>query len=137
MPRRINMEVPAVTAKFSKEIHNFQMVCAQQLQRLAAFALLGGVLACGPTIGDACTTAQDCGRGTCLNFAYTPGGYCSKSCAVEADCPQGTRCVPNGAAAGEGACFLVCDAQASCRTGYECRVVTGQVAQVCVGPTGI
>ena len=47
-------------------------------RRVALFAVLSAALfvaGCGATVGDPCTTEQDCGKQVCLNKDYTPGGY--------------------------------------------------------------
>ncbi|WP_257460683.1 hypothetical protein [Archangium lipolyticum] len=87
--------------------------------------LLGlGLVGCGSTVGDACTTDNDCGdMGFCItNRDYTPGGYCSQSCVPGKDdtCPSGSTCVSEGASNDVSACFLKCETQADCRTGYRC-----------------
>lgn len=95
-----------------------------------------GTLGCGATIGDACTTAADCGNTLCINREYTPGGYCSRQCTTSTDCPAGTACIPNGAATGVNACFRLCTAAQDCRRGYDCLSSPGSGAKVCVGPPG-
>src|SRR5215471_19847442 len=54
--------------------------------------------ACGATVGDACTTASDCGNQLCINQAWTLGGYCSKPCTTGDDstCPSGSTCIAGG-----------------------------------------
>jgi hypothetical protein len=81
------------------------------------------IAGCGPTIGDACTTAADCGNQLCLNQPYAPGGYCSKACSLsdEHSCPSGSTCVANGNGEGNHACFRLCGDKKDCRAGYECR----------------
>lgn len=101
-----------------------------------AFLLLFLLAACGPTIGDACTTTTDCGGALCLNLAYTPGGYCSRSCASDTDCPNGSVCVPDGASRGSSACFRSCSSASACRNGYSCGPAKNTGHQVCVGTSG-
>ena len=95
--------------------------------------------ACGTTIGDPCTTNEQCGGQICINQSYTPGGYCSRQCTL-ADprtCPSGSVCIRDGQARDNPACFHVCRAQPDCRTGYVCKAVKDSLDAVCVGPTGL
>lgn len=94
---------------------------------------------CGATVGDPCTTVDDCGDGLCLNRDYTPGGYCSKQCDLtdRDSCPAGTRCVEHGAARDLHACFLECGSDTECRSGYTCqRLRNEDPFRVCIGQEG-
>lgn len=102
---------------------------------LCLFGLLC-LSACGPTIGDPCTTAQECGAGVCVNRDFAPGGYCSKGCAAGAGCPAGTLCVANVLNGGWG-CMRTCTQAPDCRPGYVCAVVGHSAASVCIGPAGL
>jgi hypothetical protein len=95
--------------------------------------------ACGPTVGDPCTTTNDCGGQVCINDSYAPGGYCSRACTIgdERSCPVGTLCIPDALAAGTPACFKVCTRIDECRDGYECKVVRDSRQAVCVGTSGL
>jgi hypothetical protein len=105
-----------------------------RLLLLAGFAL--AVSACGPTVGDACTTGSDCAGQVCINQSYAPGGYCSLLCTLDGtDCPTGTICVRNALGQGTSACFRLCNVPGDCRTGYTCRS-TQDSPLICVGPTG-
>ena len=106
---------------------------------LATFTGLALLLSgCGPTIGDACTQARDCGAGACVQQDHTPGGACSLACTVEGDdCPSGTTCVRDAIAHGQPGCLKSCTRQADCRDTYVCRVEQGSETPVCVGPSGI
>lgn len=107
---------------------------------LLAFAFAAfGLLGCGATIGDPCTTPNECGDKLCLNKDFTPGGYCSQQCVVgdSNTCPAGSTCIKDGAGAGINACFLQCDRDQDCRTGYACRRIKDQQFTVCVAPEGI
>lgn len=98
----------------------------------AALAAAAALWACGATVGDPCTTASDCGPGTCLNDPSTPGGYCSTACGPDAGaCPNGSACVRDR-------CFLRCSPESSCRAGYSCQVPDGGagVGTLCIGPGG-
>lgn len=100
--------------------------------------LLGlGLVGCGATVGDACTTDADCGdQGLCINNQeYTPGGYCSQACAPGKDdtCPTGSICVSQGYAGDVSACFLECKTSDDCRAGYRCASgFKGNPNPVCV-----
>lgn len=100
-------------------------------------ALLALLTACGPTIGDPCTTSQECGGQVCLNRGEsTPGGYCSRQC-TQADlttCPGGSICVRDGLVRGTAACYRQCRTQADCRPGYVCRLYNDSLETVCAGP---
>jgi|CXWL01.1.fsa_nt_gi hypothetical protein len=95
--------------------------------------------ACGPTVGDACTTAQECGGRLCLNAEGEPGGYCSQTCKLDdgRSCPSGSLCVRDGLAKDAPACFRICASAADCRTGYVCRVEKESSSAICIGPAGI
>jgi hypothetical protein len=90
---------------------------------LGAVGLGLGLMGCGATVGDACTTDKECGdKGICINQEYTPGGYCSQSCVPGKDetCPSGSTCVSEGASGEVSACFLKCKDATECRGGYRC-----------------
>ncbi len=108
------------------------------MKMLCALLLALPLAACGPTIGDACTTSSDCGVGTCLNRAYAPGGLCTQSCVVGGDtCPSGSTCV-RGAIDGDLAgCLRSCRGDSDCRAGYTCRTERESVTQVCTGGSGL
>jgi hypothetical protein len=102
---------------------------------LAAFILV--VLAgCGATVGDPCTTANDCGSNLCINSDLTPGGYCSRQCTLADDktCPGGTTCIRDGLSKDVNACFKICVTQNECRTGYVCKALRDNTNTVCVAP---
>jgi len=107
------------------------------MKRMAVVALLA--CACGPTVGDPCTTPNECGGQVCINQEWTPGGYCSRQCTLadERSCPGGTACIADGLAKDNPACFRQCRNQSDCRTGYVCRTVKDSVQSVCIGPTGL
>lgn len=75
----------------------------------------------GAVVGGDCVVSGECHVDSrCLTGASFPGGYCSKSCDSDADCPDGSACVD--AAGVGGVCLLSCTAGADCRTsdGYDC-----------------
>jgi hypothetical protein len=102
---------------------------------LAALALA----ACGPTVGDPCTTQNECGGQVCSNADFAPGGYCTRQCTLGDDrtCPGGTICIRDFVAKGLHGCGRICKVKEECRVGYECRVVRESPLAICVGPTGI
>src|SRR5688572_19426279 len=82
-----------------------------------------GLVGCGATVGDACTTDKECGdKGICIHQDHTPGGYCSQSCVPGKDdtCPSGSTCVSEGASTDVSVCFLRCKDATDCRDGYQC-----------------
>jgi hypothetical protein len=84
---------------------------------LAASVVLFG---CGPSIGDACTTDQNCGGRTCISDNSFPGGYCTEHC-VQGDssgCPGGSSCVEHN---GQALCLRNCSDTSECRGGYTCH----------------
>jgi hypothetical protein len=103
-----------------------------------ALALLLVVAACGPTIGDPCTTAADCLNAACLNNLATPGGYCSLACNVDAgSCPVGSLCIRDGIRTQLDGCFRTCMVDRDCRNGYVCRVQRNGARPICIGPNGL
>ncbi len=102
----------------------------------AAVAVFTG---CGPTIGDPCTTAKDCGGAVCLTRDFTPQGACSTACQVgtASSCPSGSACINDVLGPGAPGCLRTCTAQADCRSGYVCKTVDSAKPTVCIGPQGI
>lgn len=102
-------------------------------------ALVFAFSGCGPTVGDPCTTARECGNNICLNAAGQPGGYCTQTCKLDdgRSCPSGTLCVRDGASRDNPSCFRICRSAADCRTGYVCRTEKDSPSPVCIGPAGI
>lgn len=113
------------------------------LTRTASWAYVALILpwlaACGPTIGDPCTTTAECGGQLCINEDFAPGGYCSKPCDLgdERSCPVGTICVREALANNGHACFRTCTSQADCRPGYLCTTAGDSARAVCIGPSGL
>lgn len=114
---------------------------SQAMRASLGILILGlvGLVGCGPTIGDPCTTNTDCGPGVlCINKDYSPGGYCTISCKLQEPndtCPTGSTCVKDGLGRNTAACFRMCNRQTDCRNGYACRPVNGSV-NICVGAAG-
>jgi len=89
-------------------------------------------------VGARCATAQDCLRvgdsAQCklvTNPRGTPypGGYCTRPCASQSDCPDGSFCLNAWVPFGESdvACWKSCLRTADCGDGYECWAVFGQL----------
>src|SRR5690349_11791190 len=98
---------------------------------LAAAALSG----CGFTVGDSCTTGNDCGGQVCVVRSEFPGGYCSMTCDKDADCPHGSVCIA-GVLQGQAettACLRTCTKDSDCRSGYRCAPGHQSPNLVCVG----
>ncbi|MBK7858191.1 MAG: hypothetical protein IPJ65_06120 [Archangiaceae bacterium] len=95
-------------------------------------------MACGPTVGDPCTTDRDCLGRTCLNDGL-PGGYCTLSCSMSDPntCPAGSVCIRDAIRNGVNGCFRSCASTRDCRSGYSCEKVRGSSSTVCVTPGGV
>ncbi len=95
--------------------------------------------ACGPTVGDPCTVAKECGPGLCVNRSFAPGGYCTQACTLGAAnaCPAGTVCVADAIGRDSPGCMRSCSHQRECREGYVCQVEKDSATPICVGPQGI
>jgi hypothetical protein len=75
------------------------------------------------SVGGPCTLDSDCGGAMafCITEASQPGlpgGYCSASCAVDADCGSGAGCVDSGSGF---LCIATCAQDSDCRDGYICQ----------------
>lgn len=83
-----------------------------------ALALLAGA-ACGPTVGDECTSSYDCGTGRSCDLSVG-GGYCTETpCRARGCEDEDAVCVLffNG----ESYCMLECGGSGDCRDGHPCR----------------
>lgn len=105
---------------------------------LAVVAALS-LWACGPTMGDPCTTERECGGGQCLNRSFTPGGYCTRPCSTTPTgaCPAGTVCVAEALGRRADGCMRACVDEKDCRVGYACALANGSATTVCIGPAGL
>jgi hypothetical protein len=63
-------------------------------------------------IGDPCASTDDCSKGCYLDIEDYPGGFCSVSCASDADCPSDAACVDRDG----GVCLFTCGASG----GFDC-----------------
>ncbi len=111
------------------------------MRTLIALTVLCLTAACGPTIGDACTLAAECGTGaTCINRDFTPGGYCSLSCTLgnDATCPAGSTCIKDALGKNAPGCMRTCRQATDCRSSaYVCQFAKDSTKTVCIGPAGI
>jgi len=97
------------------------------------------------TAGKPCGASKDCGSGVCrtdlpgglaMGFQAqpAPGGYCSASCKVPADCGEGGVCGNpsggnffGGSGGASGAiCLAGCTSSSECREGYRCVDLGGE-----------
>ncbi len=80
----------------------------------------------GAGIGSPCTQNAECQFNHCAKGRF-PGGYCSKTCATNADCPAGATCSldPADATGLSRICLVACAAPGAvpggCRAGYVCE----------------
>jgi hypothetical protein len=75
-------------------------------------------------LGAQCQSDSDC-TVRCLPRTSWPGGFCTRSCASERDCPAGATCAV-------GVCLYQCFDDGDCSflsTGWSCRTLAG--ALVC------
>jgi hypothetical protein len=89
-------------------------------------------------LGNTCTSNEQCGDspGSCNRASregsVTTEGYCTQSCAVDADCGAGGKCVSSLNLAvnlslgfSVGACFEPCTPDGGCRQGFSCGAPSG------------
>lgn len=85
-------------------------------------------------IGARCEATDDCDD-RCLRGDDYPDGFCSRSCLVDADCPDGTACVDDDG----GVCLVACPDDAACAylgAGWSCETreaIEGGEVDVCRG----
>jgi hypothetical protein len=65
-------------------------------------------------IGNFCASDNDCGTHP-FTCRLEVGGYCTKPCTVDADCPMDSLC-------DNTLCRRVCASNDQCRANYDCRV---------------
>jgi hypothetical protein len=96
-------------------------------------------------VGTACGTDSECaalGTGhVCKKKTSTgndvySGGYCTRDCVFDSDCPSAALCL--GAQPGYGeldsVCWARCTTAAECRTGYDCYAVGGGDSACWIAP---
>lgn len=95
-------------------------------------------------VGAACTKTADCTQGktpVCWTKTLfdasgtldTAGGYCSSTCATDADCGTGNLCLDFGPMRGK-ACIAGCDDANTCRhPGYSCAYLDQQGNNIITG----
>lgn len=87
-------------------------------------------------IGSACTQDGQCQglRAGCITQASSPiyrDGYCTKTCAQDAECGAGSHC-----SATQAQCVKTCRQSSDCRTGYVCADDDGDLVSECVPAQG-
>lgn len=87
-------------------------------------------------VGSACTQDNQCQglRSGCITQASSPiyrGGYCTKTCAQDADCGAGSHC-----STAQAQCVKNCSQNSDCRMGYVCTDDDGDRAKECVPAQG-
>lgn len=88
--------------------------------RWVVFALLASCSSydVSRTIGARCDRDTQCDE-RCLSTGPWPGGFCTTSCDVDADCPDGSACIAEEG----GVCTFTCNADPGCAflgAGYAC-----------------
>ena len=88
-------------------------------------ALWIALVGCEPSVGDKCSTSNDCPTGTVCD-TDSPGGYCLvPNCEGDEECPEETVCVKF--AQMQNYCLLKCKSDSDCRSGdYACRDDIGE-----------
>ncbi len=76
-------------------------------------------------IGGPCDDGDKCASGICAKGTLFPGGYCTKPCESQTQCPTGTTCVEITVTGGDGSqtfsgCVATCTNIQQCRSEYEC-----------------
>jgi hypothetical protein len=98
--------------------------------RILALALLASCTRADTAsrdLGAPCGTDLDCGR-RCLPAPSWPGGFCTRPCAADRDCPVGSACA-------DGVCLFSCFDDQDCgflQPAYGCRDRGGKL--VCAPP---
>ena len=113
----------------------------------ALWSLCLGAAACGSSdvgpgshdVGGRCMVDTQCDK-RCLTGNSFPGGYCTRTCVTDKDCPSGAACVTQMG----GVCMGTCHVPADCNgygAGYQCNRLArqggGEGALVCIGPTSM
>jgi hypothetical protein len=75
-------------------------------------------------IGDKCAQNADCGSQWFYCITDDFGGYCSKDCKSDADCPLESIC---SFGSGSGQCHKKCNTTSDCRTNYLCHAASPKV----------
>lgn len=107
------------------------------MRTLFLLSMLSLLAACGPTVGDPCTTTTECGGAACINRDFAPGGYCAVPCNAANACPAGTLCVRDALGKNTPGCMRACNNVKECRPGYVCQFAKDSTGTVCIGPSGI
>jgi len=94
--------------------------------RIAGLALVGLMtFACGPEIGDECSSDAECGTGRICDL-NSRDGYCTLGGCEPNSCPENSVCVTFRNT--ESYCMAICGSGEDCRDGYVCDAVNGDHA---------
>ncbi len=95
-------------------------------------------------VGTPCVTNDNCaalGAGhlcklkTSSGASNYTGGYCTKDCIGNADCPSSALCLSApGLGEGDSVCWSRCTAPADCRSGYDCYSIGGGDSACWISP---
>lgn len=86
--------------------------------------IFSGLLGCEASVGDKCTTSNDCPTGTVCD-TDSPGGYCLvSSCESDEECPEEAVCV--SFTKSMSYCLKKCKKDSDCRSKYTCRDDIGE-----------
>jgi hypothetical protein len=81
------------------------------MRLLPTLLLALALSACGRRYGAACDTGEDCFSGLCARVTSQPCmgiKACTKLCTEDADCGEGSRCLPDGVCEVHGARGVLC-----------------------------
>ena len=90
---------------------------------LLVVALLIAAAACGPVVGDDCTSDYDCGASNSCDLSI-PDGYCTRTpCSARGCEDEEAVCIQffNG----ESYCMLECGGSGDCRDKHTCHAAGG------------
>ena len=87
---------------------------------------------CGSSIGDSCSTSNDCPSGTICD-TDSPSGYCLvPGCEMDEECPENATCVKF--TKNIHYCLKKCKKDGDCRSKYACRHDLGDTGFCYVAP---
>ena len=90
-----------------------------------------------PSLGDACTTSEDCGTdlGADLGMVCLASGRCGTATCTTGSCAEGANCFLLSAT--ERTCLPTCDAEHACRAGLVCEASGACVAPCTTASCGV
>ena len=89
------------------------------MKKLILLALCLTICGCEASVGDKCSTSNDCPSGTVCD-TDSPGGYCLVSnCETDEECPEKSTCV--FFTKDLSYCLKKCKKNSNCRKNYTCR----------------